>query len=36
MQSFCPLSHVAIGVFQNLIEAKYAASASAWYSAHDP
>src|SRR6266567_7298783 len=36
MQSDLPLPQSATGVFQNLIELKYAAGALAWYCAHDP
>src|SRR5664279_293303 len=36
MQSFLPLPQSAIGVFQNLIELKYAADAPQWYWAADP
>src|SRR5437764_12934444 len=36
MQSLLPLPHAATGVFQNLIELKYAAGALAWYCAHEP
>src|SRR5450631_3258165 len=36
MQTVVPSAHCAIGVFQNLIESKYAAPLSAWYCAHDP
>src|SRR6266849_7502672 len=36
MQSFLPLPHAAIGVFQNLIELKYDAEAPQWYCAADP
>ena len=36
MQLFCPLPHAATGVFQNLIELKYAADAPQWYCAAEP
>src|ERR1039458_3712096 len=36
MQSFLPLPQSAIGVFQNLIELKYAADAPQWYCAAEP
>src|SRR5450759_1864479 len=36
MQTVVPSAHCAIGVFQNLIESKYAAPLSAWYCAHEP
>src|SRR6266511_66353 len=36
MQLLWPLPHALTGVFQNLIELKYAAAALAWYCAHEP
>src|SRR6266511_2020338 len=36
MQLLLPLPQSLTGVFQNLIELKYAAGALAWYCAHDP
>ena len=36
MQSFPPLPQSRVGVRQNLIELKYDAGASAWYSAQEP
>ena len=36
MQSYLPLPQLATGVFQNLIELKYAGDAPQWYWAADP
>src|SRR5439155_7726215 len=36
MQLLLPLPQSFVGVFQNLIELKYAAGAFAWYCAHEP